>query len=63
MKGEDFPQGDQTGPKGAYGGAGNNPAHGRRSRLVIKIESGEKLLWRKVDGEWSKYLVDSSVQS
>jgi hypothetical protein len=63
MKGEDYPQGDQSSAKGADGNPNSNPAHGRRSRLAIKIEPGEKLVWRKVDGEWAKYLVDASAQS
>ncbi len=61
MKGEDFPAGEVTGAKGASGGA-DKPVHKSRGRLVDKIEPGEKLIWRNVDGIWSKYLVDASVQ-
>ena len=62
MKGEDFPQGDSSGPTGTKG-PGQEFKGIRRSRLTLKVEPGEKLLWRKVDGEWALYLVDAHKQA
>lgn len=32
-------------------------------RLVLKVEPGEKLIWRCVDGVWARYMVDAAVRS
>ncbi len=68
MKGEDFPEGftGSTGDTGAKGQVGTPVEFKgiRRGRLTIKVDPGEKLLWRKAaDGTWARHSVDASVQS